>query len=113
MAVRGTNTMQEALQRLLTDVAQMKTLADADLPWLVELESMVIGKIREPLDQMNQSGQLPPAGPGGGPMGGAMPAPGGSPGLSAGTPMGGGMNAGAAAPNADELARLLNVGNGA
>lgn len=106
MAVRGTNTMQEALQSLLQETAQMKTLADADLPWLVELESMILSKIREPLDaqQAPQSagpmGGMPPMPPGGG-MG--MPAGGGVPG-------GGGMQAGPQMPNPDELQRLLAAG---
>ena len=101
MAVRGTNTMQEALQRLLTDVAQMKTLADSDLPWLVELESMILTKIKEPVQAMQQPGG-PLAQPGPPPpMGGGMPA---------GAPMGGGMNAGPQMPNPDELQRLLGSG---
>ena len=106
MAVRGTNTMQEALQSLLQETAQMKTLADADLPWLVELESMVLSKIREPLDAQQQApaqgpmGGMPPMPPGGG-MG--MPAGGGVPG-------GGGMQAGPQMPNPDELQRLLSAG---
>lgn len=93
--------MQEALQRLLTDVAQMKTLGDADLPWLVELESMVLTKIRQPVDQMQQPGGplAQPSGPP--PMGGGM---------SAGSPMGGGMSAGPQMPNPDELQRLLSAG---
>jgi hypothetical protein len=105
MAVRGTNTMQEALQRLLTDVAQMKTLADSDLPWLVELESMVLNKIKQPIQAMQQQGgplaqpQGPPPGMGG--MGGPSPA---------GAPMGGGMSAGPQMPNPDELQRLLGAG---
>lgn len=105
MATRGTNTMQEALQRLLGDVSQMKTLSDADLPWLVELESMVVGKIREPIDAMKQPGG-PLAGAGGPPPGMGGPPPG----MPAGAPMGGGMNAGAQAPNPDELQRLLSAG---
>lgn len=109
MATRGTNTMQEALQRLLGDIAQMKTLADADLAWMTELESMVLAKIREPLDAMRQSGMMPQPTdpsmgmPGG--MGGGGPLPGG-------TPMGGGMMAATAPPNANELQRLLNAGAG-
>jgi hypothetical protein len=101
MAVRGTNTMQEALQRLLTDIAQMKTLADSDLPWLVELESMVLNKIKEPVQAMQQQGGAlaQPTGPP--PMGGGMPA---------GAPMGGGMSAGPQMPNPDELQRLLGAG---
>lgn len=106
MATRGTNTMQEALQRLLGDIAQMKTLADADIAWMTELESMVLTKIREPLDAMRQSGQLPQPDQGMGGMGGQPPMP-------AGAPMGGGMMAGAAPPNANELQRLLNSGAGA
>jgi hypothetical protein len=100
MAVRGTNTMIEALQRLLQDIAQMKTLGDSDLPWLVELESMVLNKIKEPVDAMQQQGGAlaQPTGP---PMGGGMPA---------GAPMGGGMSAGPQMPNPDELQRLLGAG---
>lgn len=109
MAVRGTNTMQEALQSLLQETAQMKTLADADLPWLVELESMVLSKIREPLDAQ-QGQQGPPQGMAAGPMGG-MP-PGGGMGMPAGqgVPGGGGMQAGPQMPNPDELQRLLSAG---
>lgn len=106
MATRGTNTMQEALQRFLGDISQMKTLADADLPWLTELETMVLSKIREPIDMMQQNGQLPmPTDPG-------MGAPNPMQGMPAGAPMGGGMMAGPAAPNANELQRLLNSGAG-
>lgn len=100
MATRSTNTMIEALQRFLQDIGQMKTLADADLPWLVELESMVLTKIREPLDQMQQSGALPPPPQDPGMMGGSP----------AGAAMGGGMMAGPQMPNPDELNRLLGAG---
>lgn len=100
MATRGTNTMQEALQRLLGDISQMKTLADADLSWLVDLESMVLTKIREPVEAMKQPGG-PLAQPTGPPPGMGMPA---------GAMQGGGMMAGPAAPNPDELQRLLSAG---
>ena len=110
MAGRSTNTMVEALERMLSDVAQMKMLADADLPWLVELESMVLGKLREPIDQMRQPGGAlaQPGMPQGmdqgmGQMQG-MPAGGGVPG-------GGGMQAGAQMPSPDELQRLLSAGS--
>ena len=105
MAVRGTNTMQEALQRLLMDIAQMKTLADSDLPWLVELESMVLTKIKEPVQAMQQPGGAL-AQPGQGPP----PGMGGGPPMAAGAPMGGGMSAGPQMPNPDELQRLLGAG---
>lgn len=107
MAVRSTNTMIEALQRLLQDIGKMKTLADADMPWLVELESMVLTKIREPLDNMQQSGQLPPP-----PMDPGMmpPDPAMMQGMGAGEMQGGGMMAGPQMPNPDELGRLLGAG---
>ena len=94
--------MQEALQRLLTDIAQMKTLGDSDLPWLVELESMVLTKIKEPVQAMQQQGGplAQPTGPPPGPMGG----------MPAGASMGGGMMAGPQMPNPDELQRLLGAG---
>lgn len=108
MAGRSTNTMIEALERVLGDVAQMKMLADADLPWLVELESMVLGKLREPIDQMRQPGGAlaQPGMPQGqiSPMNMGMPA-------GAGVPGGGGMQAGAQMPNPDELQRLLSAGS--
>lgn len=102
MAVRGTNTMQEALQSLLQEVSQMKTLADADLPWLVELESMILSKIREPLDAQQQ--------PAAGPMGGMPPGPPMGMPAGGGVPGGGGMQAGPQMPNPDELQRLLAAG---
>ena len=106
MAGRSTNTMIEALERMLSDVAQMKMLADADLPWLVELESMVLGKLREPIDQMRQPGGplAQPGMPQGMGQGMGMPA-------GEGVPGGGGMQAGAQMPNPDELQRLLSAGS--
>lgn len=99
--------MQEALQRFLGDISQMKTLADADLAWLTELETMVLSKIREPLDRMQQSGMMPPP-QGGGGMGGMSGGPMAP--MPAGAQMGGGMMSATAAPNADELQRLLGAG---
>ena len=42
MAARSTNTMVEVLQRFLGDIAQAKTALDADLPFLLQLESMIL-----------------------------------------------------------------------
>lgn len=53
---RQTNTFGEALQRLLGDLAQMKVLPDADLPWIVDVETKVIGKLREGIDGVAASG---------------------------------------------------------
>ena len=124
MAVKSTNTQSEVLTSMLGDISTAKTLPDADLQFLVELETMILGKLREPLDQA--AGQMgpggpsaaggPPAGPPAGPpppgagmppMGGPMPppppggpefmgpGPGGPPGLRS------------PGPSPDELARLL------
>lgn len=107
MASRSTNTMAEALQSLMRDIADMKTLGDADIPWLVQLENMVIERMKRPVEMLRQSGQLPPADGGMGGAGGS-----GSMGMPAGAMQAGGLQAGAVAPNADELSRLLNAGNG-
>src|SRR2546421_21952 len=103
MATRATNTQQEALQRILGDISQIKTYPDADLQYLVGLETNILGKLREPFEAMQgQLGPGGPGGPGGGPgvgappgmppglppgMGPGMPPPGmGGPGPSAGPP---------------------------
>lgn len=109
---RQTNTFGEALQKLLRDLADMKVMPDADMAFIVDLETQVISKIRSPQDQASMGGQSalpmdpmgggmggPPPGP---PMGpGAMPPPGpmppGVPGLRSNPPM----------PSGDELARIL------
>lgn len=99
MASRSTNTMAEALQGLMRDIADMKTLPDADIPWLVQVENMVIQRLNRPVEQLQASGQLPPGpNPMQPPMGGGAPA---------GTLFGGGMMAGAQAPSQDQLSRLL------
>lgn len=67
--------MSEFLQRMLGELAIAKTLPDADLQFLIGLETMILQKLREPVDAM--AGQLSggqgggPVGPGGGPGGGA------------------------------------------
>ena len=101
MAARSTNTMQEALQKMLRDIADMKTLPDADMPFLVQLENMILARMKQPVDDLRAQGQLPPAQPPMGPQ---------TPGMSAGAGVGGGFMAGPNMPNADELSRLLNAG---
>lgn len=110
---RSTNTMQEGLNGLLSSISEMKTMPDADLNFLIQLETTILQKIREPYDQM--SGQMSAPTPGGQPMPpppGAMP--GGMPGGGGpgGFPMGQGggargMRTEPAAPNPDELRRML------
>lgn len=76
---RATNTFEEALQGLLGDIARMKAMPDADLDFCVQLETAVLGKIREPTDMLAQA-QAQKAG---------LPMPGG--GASAGPPAGPGL----------------------
>lgn len=106
MAVRGTNTMSEGLQKLMQDITGLKATPDADVAFLIGLETTILGKLREGFAKA--AGQMPPppgsaveAGVGGmggmgagggmgdmamaGAGGGGMPMPGGAPG---GVPMG-------------------------
>jgi hypothetical protein len=96
MASRSTNTMAELLQRLLSDLAQAKVLQDADLPFIVELETQIVSKLRDPMTKMQAEGMLPPGGPQQPPM---------FPGQ--GMPLGGGVMQGAGTPPVDELRRLM------
>lgn len=109
MATRSTNTQVEALGKLISDLAEIKQFPDADLPFLIQLETIILQYLRAPLDEMKGGGGGqggPPGGPGGfppqtpnqtqrpgGPMPGAqMP---GSPGGPGG------------APDLDELRRIM------
>jgi hypothetical protein len=111
---RSTNTMAEFLSRILGDIGQAKTLPDADLEFLVGLETQIIGKIREPYDVMQGAGQPPPLG---GMPGGAMMPPGAPPAPPAMPPMPMGQPGGAPAglrtqpnmPNMDEMSRVLST----
>lgn len=103
MATRTDNTMSEALQKLHKEVAQLKLLADADLPFIIELETMLIDKIKNPMMQMQDDGMLPPGGPD--PMMGGAPQGGGY--VGEGMPVGGGVMQGSPMPNPDELRRLV------
>lgn len=119
MAVRSTNTFAEALERMLTDLAQMKLLPDADMELISAMEEAIIGWYREPIDNAQQQGltsvmsspaDIPPemmAAMGGGGMPGGMPGGVGASQIAGagarGMPGGGG----AGAPNPDELRRVL------
>lgn len=74
MASRSTNTMAEFLQRMLGDISQAKTLPDADLEFLVSLETGILQKLRAPIDalQGQAQGQMGGGGPQQAP-GGGMP----------------------------------------
>lgn len=132
MAVsRTTNTQVEALKGLIQQISDIKTFPDADLPFLLGLETEIISYIRKPMEDM--VGQMPPGAGAGGPGPGAAP-PGMGPemgggqmppgmGMPAGIALGGGVgaapsNTGAGvsrgpmmspnAPNPDEVRRMMN-----
>lgn len=111
-----------ALEVLMKQLATMKGLADANLPFLIQLETQIIGEIRSPERQMQAAGIIPPAGQnpqGAGalslPGGGGMPMDVGP--MSAPPPSFAGASAGpgsagmapAAPSNPDELRRILQA----
>lgn len=118
MAVGGrtTNTMSEMLTNMLREISVAKTLPDADLEFLVNLETTILGKLRQPLEaaagQMGavsaglppgQQMEMPPLMPmGPGMVDAPVPPPAGQevPGLRAQPP----------GPSPDELARLMSAG---
>ena len=111
MASRSTNTFSEFLERLIQDLGQAKLIADTDLPFLLNIEAQLIQKYREgtSIPGMEQAGMVPP---GQGPMppgmgGGMSPPPSGPSFVGEGMP---GLQTQPAAPNADELRRLLSQG---
>lgn len=97
---------------MLGDLARMKVMPDADLPFIVDLETQIVGKLRAPIDNQVQQGltQVPP-GIGGGmpPMPGGPGGPGGMPPMPM-PPGGPGVNGVSTAPpmpSPDELRRVL------
>lgn len=78
MAIRSQNTMVEGLQALMQDITSLKATPDADVAFLIGLETTILGKLRERFD--TAAGQVAPppgnamelgGGMGMGPMGGA------------------------------------------
>jgi len=105
MATNRDNTMIEALDKLLKDIAGMKTLADADMPFLISVENMILTRMKQPVSELAAQGVInaPPPQPPPSPMGGGM-------GMPPGSMQGGGLMAGPGMPNPDELQRLLSAG---
>ena len=102
MATRQNNTMQEGLHQLLSSLAQLKAAPDANLEFLSGIESSILQKLREPMQQaaqaMAQAGGVLPQG-----MGQQL-------GAAAGAGMGQppqGQSPSAGMPNPDELRRLV------
>lgn len=75
MATRVDNTMVEWLQKINKDIAEAKTLPDADMPFLIGLENIVLERLKQPVNDMRAQGTLPPAQPAIPPGGGAMSMP--------------------------------------
>lgn len=101
---RQTNTFTEGLHSLLPAVSMLKTTPDADLNFIMELETMIVTKIREPQDQLAQL-QAQQAGQGGmPPMDMQMAGPMGPPGIPPGVA---GLRQMPPQVSGDELGRLL------
>ncbi len=58
MATRGMNTMVEGLQKLMQDITALKATPDADVAFLIGLETNILQKLRENFD--NAAGQMAP-----------------------------------------------------
>jgi hypothetical protein len=101
---RQTNTFGEMLQKLLRDLADMKVAPDADLPFIVDLETQVIAKLREPIDGAPSQVQGDPMLGQAIGMQGQMPSP-----MDAMPPAEGvaGVRSMPTMPNPDELRRML------
>lgn len=94
---RGTNTMQEGLAKMVSEISQLKITPDADLEFLITLETQILQYIKT-----KANGALQPQGMGamggGGMMGAPLPS-------FAGQGAGGVMQS-PGMPNPDELRRM-------
>lgn len=104
---RQTNTFGEMLQKMLRDLADMKTAPDVDLPFVIDLETQIVGKLRQGIDNVAQQGltQVPPDPAMGMAMGMGMQAP--PPPVAPGVP---GVRSMPTMPSPDELRRILTAG---
>lgn len=112
MAAGKVDTMADYLRQILGALSEAKIVADADLPFILDIEQKVVGKLRDPVTRMQQAGIMPSDQsqiPGGGaPMAPPGMPPQGPPSMAGSMPMqSGGLSAGPGAPSSDELRRLL------
>lgn len=118
MATNTNETMAEGLKKVMSAIAQLMVLPDADPNFLMSLQSQISDYMRQgaaatagemtgtgPASSINDVAPGGPVPPMGGGMGGM-----GMPGGGGGMGPGGGMMGLAAQPNPDELRRLLSAG---
>jgi len=91
--VTGTNqlnTMGEGLQKMMDLIGKLKMTPDADIPMLLEIETIIIGKNKQAYDQASADGTsaLPPGMAQGGMGGMPMQGMGGMGGMGGGMPPG-------------------------
>lgn len=88
--------MVEGLRKLLSSITDLKMTEDADLPFLINLETTVLQRIKDGADNAMQPGSAPS---------GLMGAP-SMPGMGSPVQVPG-LQQGPVAPNPDELRRVL------
>ena len=54
------NTMAEGVRKMLQVITDMKLMPDADLPWLINMETEMIQYLRPPAPQSQQQQQVSP-----------------------------------------------------
>jgi len=131
MASAAPTTMTEALQKVIQDISGAMTTPDADIPFLTQLQGVIVGRMRAGSGagggQMQQRPGMGMPGqqqgmPGGGMQpamaGGAPPPPGqppqpGGPGQMQGSPTPNGVTPLAQLPSTDELRRQIAGSAGA
>lgn len=108
--------MMEALSKVVNDISQAMVTPDADMQFLIQLQGVIVGRMRQGMGggqgqspggppggmQQQQPQGPPPQAPQGPPQPGA-----GAPGQMAGGPTPNGVQPLAQAPNPDELRRML------
>lgn len=72
MASGRVDTMSDFLRQIMGSLSEAKLVADADLPFLLDLEQRIVQKMRDPITRMQQAGIMPGS-PGQVPAGGADP----------------------------------------
>lgn len=130
VGTRQPNTMEELLRKQLSSTSDLFLADDADFDFITQLQANIVGKLRQPIDQMAGQGltAAPPSLAGGAPggdmgMGGGMPGMGSSVPLPSPSPVPGppaaamqqampqrGLQASPSMPNPDELRRMIEQG---